>query len=358
MSDTDTYGIDSHKLHLHPRRVADWLEGGNIAPLYVEISPSGACNHRCCFCGLDFMGYKPRFLPTDVLCWRLEEMGQAGVKAVMYAGEGEPFLHRDMAHIARATKAAGIDVAFTTNAVNLRPETAREVLPAASWIKVSCNAGTAETYARIHGAQAGDFARVMDNMAEATALRRELGSSCTLGFQMVLLPENQDEAVPLARAVRELGADYLVIKPYSHHPQSNTQKYAEVSYEHCSEISRVLEELNTDSFKSIFRQNALMRWQKRHKGYERCLAFPFWSYLDAGGTLWGCSVFLGDERFAYGNLMQNSFDEIWNGEQRRASLDWCASRLDATHCRINCRMDSINHYLWSLTHPHSHVNFI
>ncbi|MDR0882739.1 MAG: radical SAM protein, partial [Candidatus Adiutrix sp.] len=102
MSLVDQYRIDGHKLHLHPRRVADWLEGREIAPIYMEISPSGACNHRCSFCGLDFMGYKPRFLSADILCERLREMGEAGLKSVMFAGEGEPFLHREMGAIAIA----------------------------------------------------------------------------------------------------------------------------------------------------------------------------------------------------------------------------------------------------------------
>ena len=54
----DTYGIDSHKLHYHPDRVARWMEGANTYPIYMEISPSGTCNHRCVFCALDFMEYQ------------------------------------------------------------------------------------------------------------------------------------------------------------------------------------------------------------------------------------------------------------------------------------------------------------
>ncbi len=58
---TDKYKIDSHKLIYHIPRVNDWLDGKTIYPLYMEISPSGACNHRCTFCGLDFMEYQSRY---------------------------------------------------------------------------------------------------------------------------------------------------------------------------------------------------------------------------------------------------------------------------------------------------------
>lgn len=358
MADVDRFRIDGHKLHLHPRRVADWVEGKNIAPLYIEASPSGACNHRCRFCGLDFMGYQPRFLPTDIFCCRLEEMGSMGVKAIMYAGEGEPFLHRDMIEIAQATKRSGIDVAFTTNAVLFSPEKAHGILPVTSWIKVSCNAGDAATYAAIHGTKEADFERVMDNMAAAVRLRSELGSACTLGFQMVLLPENRKSVAALAERVRDMGADYLVVKPYSQHPQGLGSEYASVRYEDMAGLAKELACFNTDSFRIVCREETARRHDAGEKGYGRCLALPFWSYIDAGCTVWGCSMFLENDRFAYGNLKEMSFAEIWNGSRRQESLAWCARHLDATSCRLNCRMDAINLYLHELRNPGAHASFI
>lgn len=358
MADTHRFRIDSHKLHLHPQRVADWLAGKTIAPIYIEVSPSGACNHRCRFCAVDFMGYKARFLPTDLFIERLGEMGARGVKSIMYAGEGEPFLHRDMARITLATKAAGIDVAFTTNAVPLKPETTRAILPVTSWIKVSCNAGTPETYARVHGTQARDFDIVMRNMTEAANLREKLHSACTLGFQMVLLPENRHEAVKLARRVRDLGADYLVIKPYSQHPQSHTTEYAQTDVADGAQLAVALAELDTPHFSTIFRYDAMDRATSGARNYARCQALPFWSYIDAGGGVWGCSVFLKDERFAYGNVLETSFNDLWTGPRRAASLAWCDAHLNPATCRTNCRMEPINQYLWELTQPGAHVNFI
>jgi len=62
----DEYRFDSHKLMLHPGRVAAWLEGNRIAPIYIEISPSGACNQKCRFCALDFY-HQRRFLETSLV---------------------------------------------------------------------------------------------------------------------------------------------------------------------------------------------------------------------------------------------------------------------------------------------------
>lgn len=350
----DQYGLDSHKLQYHPQRIADWQAGENIYPVYMEVSPSGMCNHRCRFCALDFMGYKKRFLETENLLARFSEMGALGVRSIMFGGEGEPLLHKDIGRLTLGAFNSGIDVAFTTNAVFLKPELAREILPATTWVKVSINAGTAPTYGAIHNTKAADFDRVIANMEKAAALKKENGWSCTLGMQILLLPENVHEVSLLAEIARDIGMDYLVVKPYSQHPLSETKGYAEVSY---ADVHFDPAAFSTDTFQVIMRRQAMESWDQKSRSYDRCLALPFWSYLDSAGNVWGCSMFLGDEKFLYGNINAQTFQEIWQGQQRQQSLNYVAT-MATDECRINCRMDQINTYLWGLQHPPEHVNFI
>jgi len=354
----DKYRIDSHKLIYHVDRVHAWQQGENVYPIYMEISPAGTCNHRCTFCALDYMEYQKRFLDTAMLTERLSEMGRLGVKSIMYAGEGEPLLHKDMAEIVRATKNAGIDVAMTTNGVLLRQEVAAEIMPHMEWIKVSINAGTPETYAQIHRCSPADFDKVVANLEAANELRRSRNLRCTLGMQLLLIPENAHEVRDLAAIAQRIGMDYLVVKPYSQHPKSHTEAYSQVDYRHYLALADEMKTFNTENFTVLFRTNAMSKAASGKRCYDHCLAIPFWSYADAGGNVWGCSVHLGDERFCYGNLNDQTFQEIWEGERRRQSIQWMNENLDLDACRINCRMDEINNYLWQLTHPPEHVNFI
>lgn len=354
----DKYGIDSHKLHFHVERVHDWLKGKDIAPIYMEISPSGACNHRCVFCALDFMAYRPAYLETKVLEQCLTELAKFGLKSIMFAGEGEPLLHRDIEKIAQHAYRQGLDIAFTTNGVLLNEKKAAQLLPVCSWIKVSCNGGTPETYTALHRSRKDDFDTVFKNLERAVELKHRYVSSCILGLQMLLLPENRHEAVDLAKRCRDIGLDYLVIKPYSQHPQSKTKVYENISYEHIGLNKEDILSLATSSFSVIYREESMNVWDAGNHRYSRCLALPFWSYLDAQGNIYGCSMHLNDDRFLYGNIYQQKFAEIWFGEKRRESLAWVAAHVDPQHCRVNCRMDKINDYLWSLTHPPEHVNFV
>lgn len=355
---SDRYSIDSHKLMLHPERVAAWMRGEDIYPIYMESSPSGLCNHRCTFCALDFMEYQSRFLDTAIFKERISELGRLGLKSMMFGGEGEPFLHRDMAEITEHTHASGIAASFTTNAVLLTPERAERVLPATKWIKVSINAGTAEAYAKIHRTKEADFSRVIDNMREAAAIKSKESHTCTLGMQILLLPQNKDTVVQLARIAREIGMDYLVVKPYSQHPMSRTQEYSEVSYDDAERLQEELSGISGDGFNVIFRSRTMKKWDEADKPYDKCLALPFWSYIDSGGNVWGCSVYLSDNRFLYGNIYESTFEQIWHSQKRRDSMKMVEQELDARGCRVNCRMDEINRYLHRLRSPQEHDSFI
>jgi len=366
---SDRYSIDSHKLIYHPQRVAQFLDAGDewekaksVYPLYVEISPVGACNHRCTFCAVDYIGYKPTRLAVEVVERTLAEMGQLGVRSVMFAGEGEPMLHKEIDRMVVAAAQAGIDTAMTTNASILSDAFVERALPVMSWIKASVNAGTPETYAKIHQTKEADFHKVLANLKRLADARRENGYACVLGAQILLLPENAAEVEQLARICRdEIGLDYLVVKPYSQHAYSHTKQYEHVDYQGYHDLGVHLQALNNDNFSVVFRENTM----KKHDAgdaarYTKCHATPFfWAYVMATGAVYGCSAYLLDKRFEYGNINESSFKNIWEGERRRENFHFVREHLDIHECRLNCRMDEVNRYLDRLIRRDvPHINFI
>ncbi|ABK43582.1 Radical SAM domain protein [Magnetococcus marinus MC-1] len=363
----DRYGIDSHKLSYHPLRVAQLLTGQNqwetaksIYPIYMEISPMGACNHRCTFCAVDYIGYNSaNKLDADMMKARLPQMGALGIKSIMYAGEGEPLLHKRISEILLDTKAAGIDTALTTNATVLPMDFLDKALPTLSWIKASINAGSAENYAQIHQTKAADFNKVVENLKAMVAARRAGGYGVTLGAQALLLPENAHEMAQLGRLCRdEIGLDYLVVKPYSQHMFSETRRYAGLDYQALMDLEAPLAELNSAQFQLIFRRATMQKYRDENR-YTQCKATPYlWAYVMADGTVSGCSAFLLDKHFEYGNLNEHDFKTIWEGEKRHAGWHYVRESLDISQCRSNCRMDAVNRYLHQLEQGVPHINFI
>lgn len=353
----DKFRIDGHKLMFHVPRVNDWLENKPIYPIYMEISPAGSCNHRCLYCALDFMEYKARFLDTGIIKKRLSEMGRLGVKSIMYAGEGEPFLHKDMSEIINWTKESGIDVAVTSNGTLFNNDIATATLGQITWIKVSINAATPKTYSLIHRASPEDFNRVMRNMSYAARLKKGRGYKCALGMQVILLPENACEITLLAKKAKDIGMDYLVVKPYSQHPLSRTTKYKNIKYANYLSLAEELNKFNDRNFNVIFRVYTMKKWDDPMRDYKHCLGLPFWAYIDAAGDVWACSIYLTKDKFRLGNI-RDPFRKVWETRKRDKLVQWAREKLDTGKCRVNCRMDEVNRYLWSLKYPPEHVNFI
>ncbi len=365
----DPFAIDSHKLIYHPRRVAQFLEAGDdwdkakkIYPIYIEVSPVGACNHRCTFCAVDYIGYKSRMLDISMFAERVAEMGSLGVKSMMFAGEGEPLLHKKINEMVWETKNAGIDVSFTTNATLLNDKFVANSLQHCSWIKVSINAGNASTYAKIHQTKESDFALVINNLKHAVETKRRNSWNCVIGAQSLLLPENAHEMEALAKICRDdIGLDYLVVKPYSQHLSSHTRQYENIDYEAYLDLEEKLAPLNTNDFNVVFRKNTMLKHIEKSKSrYKQCNSTPFfWAYIMADGSVYGCSAYLLDERFCYGNIAGSSFKSIWEGSKRKTNFLYVRNELDIENCRKNCRMDEVNRYLNNIKEDLiEHVNFI
>lgn len=353
----DEYRIDSHKLIYHPQRVAAWLRDEDIYPLYIEVSPFGACNHRCIFCALDYLEYRPNILETQTLKSFLKEISAKGVKSIMFAGEGEPLLHKDIAELIISAKDCGLDAAITTNGVLFSQETLEQVLAKLSWLRISLNAGRAETYSAIHRTSAGDFSKVTGNIKAAVQIKRKQGYATTLGVQFLLLNENYTEATVLAEILKDIGADYLIVKPYSQHPASINRLKGHLDYDKLLFLEEKLDKYSSRDFKVIFRRQTALKI-KEQRPYKKCLGLSFWAYLTAWGDLYACSAFLGDERLCCGNVYKESFEQIWKGQRRRAIMKMMQESWDIDNCREVCRLDEVNRYLWELRQPPQHVNFI
>jgi len=205
-----------------------------------------------------------------------------------------------------------------------------------------------KTYAKLHGTEEKDFNKLINNLETLVEVRNKYSTKCTLGAQLLLFKSNINEVYPLAERLEKIGMDYLVVKPFTDHQYREGNVKKEIKYNEMFDKLNVI--TNSNTFKLIIRDETFKRLEIERE-YNKCNALDFWSYISANGDVYSCSNFLGNKDYSYGNIYNDSFENIW---KNRKQLD-INIRKD---CRLVCRMDKINEYLWQLKHPHSHVNFI
>lgn len=350
------FSLDSHKLLHHLDVLNAWIRGERIYPMYVAISPSGTCNHRCIFCAYNYLENKPVFLEKHSVFRLLGELGGLGAKAAFFSGEGEPFLNKALPEMIEHARENNIDAAINTNGVLFTKDMAERLLKHLTFLRVSFNAGRKETYARVHGTSEADFNRVLENISAMAEIKKRDSLDVTIGVQCLLLNENRFEIVEHAENLKAAGADYLAIKPFLDHPDITYR--LDYSFED-QDLAKHLEEaeaLSDKDFQVIVRRASLQKVAGRT--YDRCLSLPFMCEVDCHGDVYPCGPYLGHKDMVYGNIHEHTFKEIWDGQQGRAVMDAICRDLDVHKCMPNCRNDAVNRFLWELEHQPAHVTFI
>jgi radical SAM protein with 4Fe4S-binding SPASM domain len=170
--------------------------------------------------------------------------------------------------------------------------------------------------------------------------------------------------VNLGKIIRdEIGADYFVIKPFSQEPSSINKLYEDIDYRSMTlrANEKRLKALESENFKVNYRSETMSNYHEdKENRYTTCYSTPIYmAYLMAEGSVYGCKDHLLDPNFCYGNINKNTFSEIWKGELRKKGIEYVLNELDVSKCRINCRMDKVNRYLFDLKEGKvDHMNFI
>ena len=346
----DDYLLDSHKLMFHTKTLSKWLDGADVYPIEVEISLTNNCNHNCIYCAPNFFRKDNiKYIDTDIIKKALGEMAKVGVKSICVSGEGEPLLHEDIVEIIEHAKSKGLDIGMSTNGVLFNMENIKRIIHNLSWCRFSLDTGISKIYSQIHRTSPYDAPITLTNISKASWWKRLKSIDCTVGAQAIALKQNIGDLHELAKYLSKVKVDYLVIKPFSEMDsrlgdtiELPTNKEVEDAVMKCKEFENKI-------FKVIYRENAFNNLNEE-KPYEECYGREFMAHIDVYGNIYSCINHIGNKILSYGNIYEDSFENIWN---KRHDI-----KINVNKCRQICRLDNMNRYLWKLKNPPKHVNFI
>lgn len=161
-------------------------------PREVFLDLNNTCNSRCCFCSNSKID-KPAYLDKALGFELLRDFFECGTREVGLYATGEPFLRQDLAEFVREAKSIGYEYVFlASNGILSTPKRAQPILEAGlDSIKFSVNAGTSQSYKKVHGVDY--FDRVIENIRWFYRFRSKSGLSYRIYVSMVPLSSTKDE---------------------------------------------------------------------------------------------------------------------------------------------------------------------
>lgn len=327
------------KVLLFPHKWSALLELGCVAdgfdttyPVSVELSLTNRCNQNCIWCSDRQLRERcPDRLTPELLESLFADLARGGTKGVTIEGGGEPTLSPYLTEAVSSARKYGLAVGLITNGLELfEPDPNLYVLyEKLEWIRVSLDAANEGQYLAAKGVNG--FERVLRNLARL----KEVAGGATLGVGYVLTRANDDPDLlqGLTIRLRDIGLDYLQIRPVVDHPELESERlpYFLKKYE-TSEFTVNLEGLTENQ---PFGNLGLP-----------CRAHSLSSVIGADGAVWLCGrLNIDTETSATGSLLDNDFKGIWLGTERARQSGLVAEgEFCRKHCP-RCRMTKYNQLL-------------
>ncbi len=177
--------------------------------LYLETT--SRCNSLCETCILTFGGREPqKDLQWDEFRRIVDQFPV--LDRVLLHGIGEPLLNRDLVRMIVHLKKRGARVLFNSNVITLGPRLRRELIESGlDELRVSLDATTPATYARVRGVDAYD--KVVTNLEGLAAAKREARADAPLvSLWFTALKENIEEIAGLVPLAVRLGARGITLQ--------------------------------------------------------------------------------------------------------------------------------------------------
>lgn len=289
--------VSAKKITQHIRKVMKVVDGDfSEFPVTVHVGPMAGCNHDCVWCSdIDYRKKYAGYIDADKFRPILKELAEGGTSSIVWIGSGEPTFHPRFPDLVDYAAEYGLAQGIITNGARFPVEKASKF----SWMRVSLDAGTAETHEKLH--RANDFEKIMDNLRRVCSEH----PNCTVGVSYLVNFENSRELAPLVERLDDYGVTYLQV-----HKVVSTARYVSVP----ADVT------------TAFKTKKLKIFEGATEGVGGNAGLPCWAsslntVVAPTGDVFLCCRLSNtgrDEEAHLGSLWgAANFRELWNSEKRR-----------------------------------------
>lgn len=270
-------------------------------PVSLAIEPTTSCNLRCpeCPSGLRSFTRPTGMLNHDLFDIVLDQLGDTLIWLTFYF-QGEPYLHQGLLPMVRKAAERGIYTSTSTNAHYLNDDTARATVESGlDRLIVSIDGTSQEAYAAYR--KGGKLEKVIEGTRNVVRWKNELKSRTPhVIFQFLVVRQNEHQVPELQALASELGVDEVKLK--------TAQIY---DFENGSPL------IPKDNKYSRYAMNQDGTWSLKNSLENHCWKMWHSCVITWDGRVVPC-CFDKDAHHVLGDVRNETFAEIWNGERYQA----------------------------------------
>ncbi len=276
--------------------------------LHVEVT--SRCNFNCITCKHGFVNYG-NDMPKSVMDVVIEELLPFASEIEMQ-GTGESLLSKDFKRLFDATnKYPSIKKILITNASLISKSQVDEFVTSNMELIISLDGANFDSY-RLNR-PVGDFNKIVNTLKKIGEKRLLIGNAkFSYIINMVVTRENYKCIEELIKLAKSVGVDFLHISEVREcMPDKDT--WNRLKLDQCNErdeFERYLEKC-MELAKEIQLGFSFNPYEKENQIKKKICISP-WQHVFIGAD--GDVKFCCEQNYIIGNLLQSSFEDIWNGK--------------------------------------------
>lgn len=290
-------------------------------PWLVYIATTNICNNRCVVCPQERTMRKDKgVMDLDVFNKIVDELPD-DVKKVYLMKQGEPFINKNLEEfvIILRKKRPDLFISVHTNGILATKERVEKILPYIDSIGISISATSDELYQKVH--KTNSFDKVLNNLQ---------------GMSDLLLNNNYQNKP-------HVFIDYVFQEGNKEEKEEEVVTFFKSKFPGLSSIDFHW----VFNFQGEIEEGNMEIYKKLDQKYFPCCVFPYSAITFCyDGNVSYCFVEPRENRFL-GNIMNESFEEIWNGKEYQKFRERVKNKQydelldDGFYCK-NCS------WLWSM----------
>jgi len=332
-----------NKIFAHPDRLEERIKTWSTKPITIEMDLTNRCNYNCPSCAWNRFYWNAELSLDNII--NIIDQLKKFVRWIIFSWWWDPLMNKNIIKAIIYANSLWIDIWLITNWWLLHKYNMKDLVTYTKWIRVSINWVNDDDFTKKNWFWKEGYNQVRNNVTNLAKEKRKRNSDSIIGIGYLTEDnENYGNIKNFCEKAKNTWVDYIQFRPY-HHTKTNIIK----------KLEKCREKIKDKYFDVLYTSE---KYERRMFDYEIAFADEFRAVIAADWNMYPDCFTRWIKEFCFGNILRNTFDEIWNSNKRKNIIK---NKIKQKNCPWQCRQEPLNQILWDIykiNKEWKHINFI